>query len=95
MLDCLVSNGTAYVACNSPNKTYLFATDIIYSLLKEQSRNLVKCLTGTELVLAKPANMSSVTFYQIISTKILVAILLIKSKYWISWRERVEQPEML
>ena len=45
-------------------------------------RNWIKGLTGIELGLTNLVNMASATFYQIISTKVSLVMLLIQCKYW-------------
>lgn len=55
----------------------------------------MKGLTGIEMNLTNLVNVISVTFFQIISLKMSVAILLIHSKYRKNQREMVVHPEML
>ena len=45
-------------------------------------RNWIKGLTGIELGLTNLVNMASATFYQIISAKVSLVMLLIQCKYW-------------
>lgn len=58
-------------------------------------KNYMTGLTGIEMNLTNLVNVISVAFFQIISLKMSVAILLIHSKYRKNQREMVVHPEML
>ena len=82
IFDCVVPNETTYIDCNSPSVIYLMTCNrcsLPYVVGTCQKVN--KNLTGKELDLTNLINMFSVAFYQIISTKVSVATLLIQSKY--------------
>lgn len=58
-------------------------------------KNYMTGLTGIEMNLTNLVNVISVAFFQIISLKMSVAILLIHSKYRKNQIEMVVHPEML
>ena len=82
IFDCVIPNETTYIDCNSPSVIYLMTCNrcslpYVAGTYQKVSKNL----TGKELDLTNLINMFSVAFYQIISTKVSVATLLIQSKY--------------